>query len=157
LRWQRISRARQYRLEEAFLICGDADCQIEWDIELILAWTHEEFGEESRTRYEALLIQAILDVAESPERAGSRDRPEIAVSARTYHLRHSRDWVKKSIGKVRWPRNFLLYRTLGVGGVEIGRVLHDGMDLKRHLPAEYRAGQDKPQAGDESNSTSPSA
>ena len=75
---------RQYRVSP----------QAEQDIEAILAWTHEEFGEKARVRYEALLIRAILDVAESPERAGSHDRPEISVSARTYHLRHSRDRVR---------------------------------------------------------------
>ena len=42
----------------------------------------------------------------------------------------------------------LLYRTLAGGPVEIGRVLHDGMDLKRHLPEEYRAGPDEPEARD---------
>ncbi len=119
----------------------------ERDIEAILARTHEELGEKARVRYEALLIRAMLDVAESPERAGSQDRREIAASARTYHIRRSRDRVKKSIGKVKRPRHFLLYRTLASGPVEIGRVLHDGMDLKRHLPEEYRARPEGRQAG----------
>jgi toxin ParE1/3/4 len=108
------------------------------DIETILAWTHEQFGEKARVRYEALLIRGILDVAERPDRAGSQARPEIAASARTYHLRHSRDRVKKSVGKVQRPCHFLLYRTLTSGFVEIVRVLHDGMDLKRHLPDVFR-------------------
>jgi plasmid stabilization system protein ParE len=32
-----------------------------------------------------------------------------------------------------------LYRTQPVGLVEIGRILHDSVDLMRHLPDEYRA------------------
>lgn len=108
--------------------------QAEQDIEAILAWTHEQFGDKARRRYEALLTRAIMDVAESPERAGSHDRPEIAAAARTYHLRHSRDRIKTTPGRVQRPRHFLLYRTTGDGQVEIGRVLHDGMDLKRNLP-----------------------
>ena len=115
--------------------------QAEQDIEAILAWTDEEFGEKARFRYEALLIRAILDVAENPGRVGSHDRPEIMAEARTYHLRYSRDHVKRSIGRVQRPRHFLLYRMLAAGGVEIGRVLHDGMDISRHLPDDYR-GQD---------------
>jgi toxin ParE1/3/4 len=122
--------------------------QAERDIEAILAWTHEEFGAKARVRYEALLIRAMLDVAESPERAGSQDRPEIAASARTYHIRHSRDRVKKSIGKVKQPRHFLLYRALAGGPVEIGRVLHDRMDLKRHRPEDDWAGPEDPDARD---------
>ena len=64
--------------------------------------------------------------------------PKSSAAARTYHLRHSRDHVSAAIGKVRQPRHFLLYRIRGDGQVEIGRILHDGMELKRHLPDEYR-------------------
>ncbi len=108
--------------------------QAERDLETILAWTHEEFGEKARRRYEALLIQAIRDVAETPDRPGSRDRAEIAPEARTYHLRHSQNRVKTSAGRVRQPRHFLLYRQTRDGTIEIARVLHDSMDLRRHLP-----------------------
>jgi toxin ParE1/3/4 len=110
----------------------------ERDIEVILEWTHGEFGEKARLRYEALLERAIMDVADAPERAGSHRRPEIVAAARTDHLLHSRDRVKKSAGRVKQPRHFLLYRICADGHIEIGRVLHDGMDLKRHLPEEYR-------------------
>jgi toxin ParE1/3/4 len=112
--------------------------QAERDIDAILQWTHESFGEKARLRYEALLIQAIEDVATDPNRAGSHDRSEIAPDDRTYHLRFSRDRVKKSIKKVQRPRHFLLYRRASDGGIEIARMLHDGMDLERHLPDDYR-------------------
>jgi toxin ParE1/3/4 len=39
----------------------------EEDIARILAWSHEHFGEQARLRYETLLTQAIVDVAEDPE------------------------------------------------------------------------------------------
>jgi toxin ParE1/3/4 len=112
--------------------------QAEQDIEAILAWTDARFGEKARLRYEALLTRAILDVGDAPDRPGSHERPEIAASVRTYHLRHSRDRVGKRPGKVQRPRHFLLYRISSDGVVEIGRILHDGMDLRRHLPADYR-------------------
>jgi toxin ParE1/3/4 len=109
----------------------------ERDIESILSWTHEQFGSEGRLRYEALVVRAILDVAEQPECAGSHTRPEIAAAARTYHLRYSRDHVDPAVGRVRRPRHFLLYRTRDDGRIEIGRVLHERMDLARHLPEDY--------------------
>jgi toxin ParE1/3/4 len=112
--------------------------QAERDIESILAWSQAEFGEKARLRYEALLLRALLDLADSPDRPGSQDRPELAPGARTYHLRHSRDRVKKSTGQVQRPRHFLLFRVLDDGTVEVGRVLHDAMDLARHLPDDYR-------------------
>jgi toxin ParE1/3/4 len=113
------------------------------DIEAILEWTHLEFGERGRRRYEALLTRAMMDVAANPERVGSRARSEIATGAWTYHLRHSRDRVRKSVGRVHRPRHFLLYR-FGGDQVEIGRVLHDGMDLTRHV-----SGDDWPEGTDE--------
>lgn len=106
----------------------------ERDIQSILAWTHERFGQQARLRYEALLVRAILDVVDDPERAGSHSRPEIAPAARTYHLWHSRDRVEPAGDRVRQPRHLLLYRTRADGRVEIGRVLHDRMDLAQHLP-----------------------
>jgi toxin ParE1/3/4 len=109
----------------------------ERDIEAILAWTHEHFGERGRLRYEALLVRAIQDVADDPMRAGSLARPELAPGARTYHLRLSRDRIVPASQRVRRPRHFLLYRARQDEPVEIGRVLHDGMDLARHLPDDY--------------------
>lgn len=58
----------------------------ERDIETILAWTHEQFGERARLRYEALLVRAMLDIATDPERPGCHSRPELAPGALTYHL-----------------------------------------------------------------------
>lgn len=109
----------------------------ERDVESILAWTHEHFGLQGRLRYEALLVRAIRDVADDPERPGSQTRPEIASAAQTYHLYYSRSRVEASVGRVRRPRHFLLYRTRDDGSVEIGRVLHDRMDLEQHLPDNY--------------------
>jgi toxin ParE1/3/4 len=85
-----------------------------------------------------LLVRAILDVASDPDLPGSSRRPEIAATARTYHLIHSRNHVATKVGRVKRPRHFLLYRTRPDGIVEIGRVLHESMDLAKHLPDEYR-------------------
>jgi toxin ParE1/3/4 len=108
--------------------------QAEQDIEAILEWTHAECGEKIRRRYETLLTRAIMDVAEDAKRAGSRARPEIGVAARSYHLRHSGDRVRKSIGKIDRPRHILVFRIRDDHQVDIARVLHDGMDLDRHVP-----------------------
>jgi toxin ParE1/3/4 len=106
----------------------------EEDIVRILAWSYEHFGEQARLRYGALLTQALVDIAEDPKRAGSVPREELATGARTYHLWHSRQRMAKSVGKVGTPRHFLLLRTNAEGQVEIGRVLHDSMDLASNLP-----------------------
>lgn len=116
----------------------------EQDVEAILTWTHGQFGEELRLRYEELLVQAILDLADDPGRPGTLERSELAKGAKTYHLRHSRDHVSRSVGRIRKPRHFLLYRVAGDGTLEIGRVLHDSMDLTRHLPPDYQSSGSEP-------------
>ena len=44
----------------------------------------------------------------------------------------------RSGGRIRHPRHFLLYRVTESNLVEIGRVLHDSIELQAHLPEEYR-------------------
>jgi toxin ParE1/3/4 len=108
-------------------------------MEAVLSWTQVEWGEQASLRYEALLVQAIMDAATNPDLPGSSRRPEIAASARTYHLTHSRNHVATKVGRVKRPRHFLLYRTRPDGTVEIGRVLHESMDIAKHLPDEFRS------------------
>jgi toxin ParE1/3/4 len=107
------------------------------DIAAMLKRSWQEFGEDAARRYEALLLQALRDVAEDPERPGSIERPEIMASGvRTYHLWHSRSRTEGLV--VKNPRHFLLYRRREDGVIEIARVIHDARDLARHLPQTYR-------------------
>jgi toxin ParE1/3/4 len=107
------------------------------DIESILIWTAQHFGRQTMYRYRTLMQSAIEAVAANPELAGSAVRPEIAKDCRTYHLFHSRRAAGRG-SRVRNPRHLLLYRVAATGVVEIGRVLHDSMELDEHLPVEYR-------------------
>jgi toxin ParE1/3/4 len=107
------------------------------DIISILEWTQQRFGMQGRFRYEALLKQAMKDIAVEPLRIGSHVCAGISIAARIYHIGGSRNRVS-AIGKVRSPRHILLYRIREDGIIEIGRVLHERMDIARHLPDEYR-------------------
>jgi toxin ParE1/3/4 len=109
------------------------------DIASILAWTEENFGPQTLKRYAKLIATAIEQVAENPERAGSRQRQEIAEHCRTYHLYYSRKSAGRAGDRIRQPRHLLLYRVTESNIVEIGRVLHDSMDLHANLPEEYRS------------------
>jgi toxin ParE1/3/4 len=102
------------------------------DVINILAWTHERFGQAARLRYESLIVAALRDVATQPNRPGSIARPELGAGVRSWHLRLSRDHAATGAQGVRRPRHFLVYRcepTL----LLVGRVLHDAMELARHL------------------------
>lgn len=62
----------------------------ELDIIEILAWSEEHFGEVGRLRYEKLIVAAIRNLKQDPERHGSLHRDEIIKNARLYHLVNSR-------------------------------------------------------------------
>lgn len=100
------------------------------DIVAILAWSHEQFGEEARLRYEALISAAIRDVAVQPEGPGSTPRAELGDGVFSWHLAQSRN--RSTGGVVHSPRHFLICRFDGAV-VVVGRVLHDSMELRRHI------------------------
>ncbi len=105
------------------------------DVINILAWTHEQFGEAARLRYQSLIVAALRDVATQPDRPGSIARPELGARVRSWHLRLSRDHVATDAEMVRRPRHFLVYRPESALLV-VGRVLHDAMELARHLDSD---------------------
>ncbi|MFV0276865.1 MAG: type II toxin-antitoxin system RelE/ParE family toxin [Parahaliea sp.] len=101
------------------------------DLVDILTWTHEHFGEAARQRYEILVATALRDITQQ-HRPGSIERPELGAGARSWHLALSRERARTDTGIVRRPRHFLIYRLDGEL-VVVGRVLHDAMELTRHL------------------------
>ena len=104
------------------------------DIVSLLAWTEETFGVDARFRYEKLIAAALRDLAEDPQRPGSVVRQELGDGVRSYHLRHGRKRAREHGVAVRKPRHLLLYCLGHSGLVVVGRVLHDSMELDRHLP-----------------------
>lgn len=106
----------------------------EEDILSTLAWSLDKFGGAAYRRYEALLTEAMDSLCGNPEKSGSIARPEFGDSVRTYHLRFSRDEARTAEGIVHRPRHLLVYRLREDQVLEVVRILHDSMELERHLP-----------------------
>lgn len=104
------------------------------DIVSILAWSHDQFGEEARRRYEALIVTAIRDAATRSDEVGWVLRPELGEGVASWHLAQSR--TRSPGGRVHRPRHFLVCRRDG-DVLVVGRVLHDAMELRRHLDPEH--------------------
>src|SRR6202035_2551368 len=86
----------------------------ELDFANILKWTTENFGTRQSRLYRNTLIQAIKELANGPDVAGSKVRNEIMRRLRTLQFaRHGRR-----------GRHFLLYRVAPGRIIEIGRILH---------------------------------
>ena len=107
------------------------------DIVNVLAWTAQRFGDQTSPRYEQLLSNALRDLCTEPLRLGHPARPELSDGVRSYHLRHSR---KRS--DITRTRHLILYRIAGDSIVEVGRVLHDAIELERHVVFDFPSGSE---------------
>lgn len=98
------------------------------DFEEILRWTVGRFGTDQARDYAETLKRAIAALVDGPETPGARRRDEVGHGIWTMHVARGS----------RKGRHFVLFR-LGRDGklptVEVLRLLHDAMDLRRHAPA----------------------
>jgi len=99
------------------------------DIQQVLTFTLEEFGERQYQEYRELIRLALADIASNPLRPTSKHRPELHRNARTFHI--SRQGKR--------ARHFLIYRIMPDKVVDVARLLHDSMDLRRHVPRAFRS------------------
>lgn len=97
----------------------------------ILRFTQAKFGEGARRRYQGLLRAAFVSVAAEPERIGSISRQQLEPGLRSLHLLYCRSEAPN--GRVDRPRHVVFYRLGNDQVVEIIRILHDAMEVERHL------------------------
>ena len=98
------------------------------DYQAILRWTVENFGRAQARTYAKTLNSALQDLAQGPDVIGARLREDIGPDIHTLHVaRHGRK-----------GRHFVVFRIVpspDTSIIEVLRLLHDSMDLPRHLPA----------------------
>ncbi len=82
-------------------------------------------------------MTALTDLSIDPAKPGSVARPELGDGVRTWHLLLSRDRARDAGAAVLRPRHFLVYRPVDANLIVIGRVLHDAMELERHLQTTF--------------------
>lgn len=100
--------------------------QAEAEVAEILEWSAQQFGEAQARHYAETLTNAIEALSEGPGVPGSKPRNEIGTGILTLHVAR----------KGRRGRHFLLFRVSREAGrqvIDVLRVLHDAMDLARHV------------------------
>lgn len=98
--------------------------QFEQDYIEVLRWTTKTFGEGQARTYAETIALAIEALGDGPDIPGARTRDEIQPGIRTLHIaRHGLA-----------GRHFVVFRAAG-SAIDVLRLLHDSMDLPRHLPA----------------------
>lgn len=80
-------------------------------------------------RYRSLIIKAIETLANEPVQRTAKTHKDVSGGAWIYHLRHAR---QPTMPTVRSPRHVIAY-VFDAEVITILRVLHDAMDLPRHL------------------------
>lgn len=99
----------------------------EADFREILLWTVDQFGEAQARAYAETISAALTDLTAGPTVAGVRERDDIGKGLSTFHVAR----------KGRKGRHFVLFRRGGGRDViDVLRLLHDAMDLPRHVPPE---------------------
>ena len=106
----------------------------EADFEDILRWTVGRFGEAQARIYGETLSRALEALAGGPNVIGARARDDIGKGILTLHVAR----------QGRKGRHFVVFRIghdKGREVIEVLRLLHDAMDLPRHLPPVDEAGE----------------
>lgn len=99
----------------------------ETDFRHILRWTVEHFGAAQARVYSGTLSCALGALGAGPGIAGVKQRPDIGATIRTLHAAR----------KGRKGRHFVMFRVHHLPQqdvIEVLRLLHDSMDLQRHMP-----------------------
>ena len=95
------------------------------DLLEIFKWIAENFGARQAEYYAETVSLAVEALHDGPEILGSKPRDEIVLRIRALHVaRHGRK-----------GRHFVVFRVADEDVLDVLRLLHDSMDLARHLPA----------------------
>ena len=100
--------------------------EAEKDFAHILKHTKDNFGERQFEIYQSTLLETLALLENGPDVPGSAARDEILKGLRTVHVAR----------QGRRGRHFIMYRAADDQVIEVVRILHDAMDLARHIPPE---------------------
>jgi toxin ParE1/3/4 len=96
----------------------------EHDLLDALVWTTDQFGALQADDYLETLTLALEALTDGPNIVGSKVRDDIGQGIRTLHVAR--------LG--RKGRHFVVFRIADAQTIDVIRLLHDSMDLAKHLP-----------------------
>ena len=98
--------------------------EAEHDFLHILDYTIETYGERQSDLYKTLIQESLSALSSGPDVPGNMMRDDIRLGLRSIHI--SRPG--------RRGRHFIVYRAVQDNLIVVLRILHDAMDLPRHIP-----------------------
>jgi toxin ParE1/3/4 len=100
--------------------------EAEKDFVRILAYTQDTYGPRQAGIYQTIILEALQSLGSGPDAPGSVPREEIRPHLRSIHVAR----------RGRRGRHVVIYRPGQGQVIEVLRILHDAMDLARHIPQE---------------------
>ena len=91
----------------------------------ILIRSHQDFGEQTASRYADLLDGALQPLSDTAELARAVSHDELCPGLRSIHLRSIRSAVKR-------PRHIIVFRVANTV-VDVVAILHERMDIAARL------------------------
>jgi toxin ParE1/3/4 len=85
------------------------------DLSKIWDYTFEAWSENQADKYYEMLISSCQEIADNPQ------------------LGKNYDGIAESLLGIKTNRHIIFYRTLNVNYIEITRILHERMDLKKRI------------------------
>jgi toxin ParE1/3/4 len=98
--------------------------QAEQDLLDITLWTAQNFGTRQAEQYAETITLAIEALHDGPEILGAKVRDDISTGIRTLHVAR----------QGRKGRHFVAFSVSEGHIINVLRLLHDSMDLAKHLP-----------------------
>ena len=99
----------------------------EKDIEGVLDHTLERFGPAKCDEYRELIQKALEEIAAKAQSAGNTSHPGLPADWRTFHIARPG----------RRARHLFVFRVLNEKVIGVSRLLHDSMEIPRHIPRDY--------------------
>src|SRR5690349_18470158 len=95
-------------------------------------WTTEHFGGAQAKLYTQTILEALKALRAGPQILGAKPRYDLAPGLVSLHVARNQ----------RKGRHVVIFRVIEDGIIEVVRILHDSMDIPRHVarPAESRNG-----------------
>lgn len=90
----------------------------------VLAWTTKTFGKGQADSYAETITLALEALRDGPEIPGAMARDEIQPGIKTLHVAR----------QGRKGRHLVVFRVSAGQTIDVLRLLHDSMELARHLP-----------------------
>ncbi|GAB3199607.1 hypothetical protein GCM10027062_16740 [Nocardioides hungaricus] len=94
------------------------------DLDDILTWSVENFGDQAADRYATLILSALADIAFDSRRPGAVLREDWGSGLISWHLQGSRAHAGVAGGRARRPRHLAVYRLSGEV-IEVLAFIHE--------------------------------